>query len=978
MEFTITRQMLQNVTASKGAEPPSGALFLREESAFSGVNKIARKVIHDMELVFGAAPQATTDRKKLGKVAVLYGTVGHSPMLRELEEQQRIDLTEIRGKREVFLFQIVAHPFDGVEQALVIAGSDKRGTIYGLFHLSERLGVSPLVDWANVKPAPMESFSLSGELKHVSKEPSVRFRGFFINDEWPAFGNWATNRFGGFQAQMYDHVFELLLRLKGNYLWPAMWSARFYDDGPGLANAELADEYGVVMGASHHEPCLRYGEEYRYLRGKDSIYGDAWNFIANQEGITRFWEDGLKRSGHFESVITVGMRGEADTAIMGKEAALADNIALLREVLQTQNRLIREHVNPDLTEVPRMLALYKEVEPFFYGDEHTPGLIGSQELEDVILMLCDDNHGNLRTLPTEEMRSHPGGYGMYYHFDYHGGPISYEWINSSYLPKIGEQMTMAYDFGIRDLWIVNVGDIATQEFPLSYFLDLAYDFDKWGTAARNQTDAYTQQWIQRQFAGVFSERQQEQIFELLTGYTRIAHKRRPEHMNANVYHPVNDKETDELLKQIDHLLELAEELYKTVEEVHLPAYYALVYYPAVGNLNLQKMWLLTGKNHYLAKLGALEANKLAEQVEACLNRDRELVAQFHAIDHGRWYGMGLSEHIGFTRWNEDEAQNPVLMKVLPVNKPRLLVTVDGTTQRSEGCPWHINKLELNDFLRPDVEEASFTLSSLSELPAEYTITCSHPWLTCSRTSGVLDGKEHTAEIIRVKVDRRALKDGAEGHIAIHLPLGVCTLIVNVPKQDYSHLPAMTFIETSGYVSIEAEHFARTQEAVKPNGGVSRFEVIEGYGKTLSAVKAYPTTDYFTAGEDAPYVEYNFAVQENGIYELELYLQPSNPVTQEAKLYCGVQLNEEEIRVVNTLPEGYRVDGPDWAQGVLSHIRKRRIQVNGRAGLNTLRIYAVSPGFVLEKIVIHPEGKQPADSYLGPVESYYTGKTEKLA
>ena len=297
--------------------------------------------MHDMELVFGAAPQAATDRKELGKVAVLYGTVGRSPMLRELEEQQRIDLTEIRGKREVFLFQVVAHPFDGVEQALVIAGSDKRGTIYGLFHLSERLGVSPLVDWANVKPATMESFSLSGEWKHVSKEPSVRFRGFFINDEWPAFGNWATHRFGGFQAEMYDHVFELLLRLKGNYLWPAMWSARFYDDGPGLANAELAEEYGVVMGASHHEPCLRYGEEYRYLRGKDSIYGDAWNFIANQEGITRFWEDGLKRSGHFESVITVGMRGEADTAIMGKEAALADNIALLREVLQTQNRLIR-------------------------------------------------------------------------------------------------------------------------------------------------------------------------------------------------------------------------------------------------------------------------------------------------------------------------------------------------------------------------------------------------------------------------------------------------------------------------------------------------------------------------------------------------------------------------------------------------------------------------------------------------------------
>lgn len=642
------------------------SLFYQETGAFSGVNKIVRKVMHDMELVFGYAPQATMDRKGLGKTAVLYGTVDHSPILQELEENKIIDLSKIREKREVYLFQVINHPIEGVEKALVIAGSDKRGTIYGLFHLSELLGVSPLVNWCDVKPQHKESFSLSEGFKYISKEPSVRYRGFFINDEWPAFGNWTMKRFGGFNAEMYDHVFELLLRLKGNYLWPAMWSARFSVDGPGLANAELADEYGVVMGASHHEPCLRNGEEYKYLRGENSIYGDAWNFIANREGITKFWEDGLKRSGKFENVITVGMRGEADTSIMGKGATLADNINLLRDVLQTQNQLIRENINPNLSEVPRMLALYKEVEPFFYGDKDTPGLINSEELEDVILMLCDDNHGNLRTLPTEEMRNHKGGYGMYYHFDYHGGPISYEWINSSYLPKIWEQMSMAYDFGIRDLWIVNVGDIATQEFPLSYFLDLAYDFEKWGTSAINKTDIYTKQWIQRQFQGVFSEDEMKKVFELLTGYTKIAHNRRPEAMNADVYHPVNYKETDYTLQQIDGLLDIAEELYKNVDTENFSAYFSLVYYPAVGNLNLQKMWLLTGKNHYDAKLGKMVANKLTDQIKECLKRDRELVNQYHTLDDGKWCGMGLSEHIGFIHWNEEEAKYPILMNVLPV------------------------------------------------------------------------------------------------------------------------------------------------------------------------------------------------------------------------------------------------------------------------------------------------------------------------
>jgi hypothetical protein len=973
MKFVINQERLKNVTATDDNTSMQGSFFYQEKEAFSGVNKIAKKVMHDVELVFGYAPQVTTDRNRLAKNVVLYGTVDNSPMLQELEEKKKIDLSEINGKREVYLFQVIDHPFEGVEKALVIAGSDKRGTIYGLFHLSELLGVSPLVDWSDVKPQRKDSFSLSENFKYISKEPSVTYRGFFINDEWPAFGNWTMKNFGGFNAEMYDHVFELLLRLKGNYLWPAMWSARFSDDGPGLANAELADEYGVVMGASHHEPCLRYGEEYKYLRGENSFYGDAWNFTSNREGITKFWDDGLKRSGKFENVITVGMRGEADTAIMGKEATLADNIQLLREVLQTQNQLIRDNINPNLSEVPRMLALYKEVEPFFYGDKDTPGLMNSEELEDVILMLCDDNHGNLRTLPTEEMRNHKGGYGMYYHFDYHGGPISYEWINSSYLPKIWEQMSMAYDFGVRDLWIVNVGDIATQEFPLSYFMELAYDFEKWGTRAINQTDVYTKEWIQRQFEGVFSEEDMKKVYELLTGYTKIAHNRRPEAMNAEVYHPVNYKESDHTLQQIEYLLDIADELYKRVNAEKLPTYFSLVYYPTVGNLNLQKMWLLTGKNHYDAKLGKMEANRLAVQIRECLKRDRELVEQYHTIDNGKWYGMGLSEHIGFINWNEDECQNPILMHVLPANKPRLVVSIDGSEQHSEGSAWHKNKVYLNDFLQPDIEEASFTISSISDINAEFKITCVNQWLTCSKMSGSLDGIEKTMEVIKVKIDRNAMNNETEGSIVVEMPCGTCTIIVNAAQTDYSEFPEMTFVETNGYISIEAEHYFMNKEATNQQGAVNRFKVLQGYGKTLSALKAVPTTEYFTPGKDAPYLEYHFVVQEAGVYELELYLQPSNPVSNDSTIFCGIQANNDDINIVNTLPEGYRVDDQNWAAGVLDNIRRHWRSIHCKEGLNTLKIYAVSPGFVLEKLVISPEGKKPANSYLGPTETYYKGK-----
>ena len=359
-------------------------IFWVEDAADSGVKKIADKVAGDVELVtdrrprvlYGTSQEELADVAERAETVIVPATVGKSRLLEQMEEEKRIGLEQIRGKRECYGWFFLNDPEWHGTQILLIAGSDKRGTIYGLFHLSELLGVSPFVDWCGIRPPHREHVGLRASMACVAGEPSVRYRGFFINDEWPAFGTWCNRRFGGFGTSVYEHVFELLLRLKGNYLWPAMWSARFGDDGPGLANAKLADEYGIIMGMSHHEPCLRQGEEYKYLRGKDSVYGDAWNFRTNREGIIRFWKDGLLRRGKFENVITLGMRGEADTAILGEKATLEDNIELLRDVLKTQNELIRECVDEDVKRVPRMLALYKEVEAFFYGNDQTAGLMG--------------------------------------------------------------------------------------------------------------------------------------------------------------------------------------------------------------------------------------------------------------------------------------------------------------------------------------------------------------------------------------------------------------------------------------------------------------------------------------------------------------------------------------------------------------------------------------------------------------------------
>lgn len=960
-----------------------------EQSAFPGVIRVTEKVAHDVELVSGKKPQILVEKEIPETLessgedwTIIAATKGKSSFLKKLEEGGSAELKELEQKRECYAWIFPEIKNRTKSNLLVIAGSDKRGTIYGLFHLSEMLGVSPFVDWCGLMPPKQEKIELREDMACISKEPSVRYRGFFINDEWPAFGNWCNHNFGGFNAKAYDHVFELLLRLKGNYLWPAMWSARFADDGPGLLNAELADEYGIIMGMSHHEPCLRQGEEYKYLRGKNSVYGDAWNFRTNREGITKFWEDGLKRSGKFENVITVGMRGEADTAIMGKNATLEDNIQLLRDVLKTQKKLIQEHVNPDLTRVPRMIALYKEVEEFFYGDEKTKGLMGAEELEDVILMLCDDNYGNLRTLPTEEMRKHAGGYGMYYHLDYHGWPVSYEWINSSYLPKIWEQMSMAYDFGVRELWMVNVGDIATQEFPLSFFLDMAYDFDRWGSRALNCTQEYTRKWVRQQFGSV-EEETQDTIADILEQYTKIIHRRRPEALNPETYHPVQEKESSRIFEEAEQLLKKLQDVYETIEKTNpqnLSAFIALVYYPAFGTMNLVKMQILAGWNHYYANLGAVCANDYVDEVERCMEQDRKAVEMYHQMDQGRWYGMGMSQHIGFTHWNEDECRNPVVMRVIPLKKRSILVAADGTAQHAEGSPWLDNTMKLKDFLNPDCTRASVTLYSRSDLKAEYKVLKKPGWLSVEPMEGWLDGVSQKKVRLNLTLIKQRLpetnQDTIQDSLEIATPEGKCEITVPVYTgnlQDKKNV----FVDTMGYLSIEAAHYVNSVPGNYKDRQV-KFENLQGYGKTNSAMKAFPSDACTVPGQDAPYLEYQFVLEESGTYEAEFYMQPSNPVTRENQLLYAVRINEEMTETVNAVEKDYQVgdQAEKWAEGVLSQIRRQTVSIKCRAGFNTLRVYHVTPGFVLEKIVIYPMGEKPEESYLGPAETYHGRQEEK--
>ncbi len=954
-------------------------VFIYEECALSGVRKIAGKVRDDIGKVFGSKPigveyENFADTAAFYSHPVFFGTVGQSTLLDKLSASGAVDLFKVAAEREAYSLNVVDDLcFEGFsfESAIVIAGSDKRGTIYGLFKLSEMLGVSPFVDWLDVAPMKLEKFVLTPDDSVISRSPSVRYRGFFINDEWPAFGNFCQKNFGGFTAKMYEHVFELLLRLKGNYLWPAMWSSVFYEDGPGEAAADLADELGVVMGTSHHEPCLRQGEEYSHVRGPGSEYGDAWSFVTNREGITKFWRDGIAARNKYENVYTVGMRGEADSAILGREATLADNIELLRDVITTQNRLISEGTGRSVDEVPRLLALYKEVEPFYYGDKNTKGLIGDPLLDGITLLLCDDNHGNLRTVPTGDMRDHKGGYGMYYHLDYHGEPVSYEWFNTSYLPKIWEQMTTAYDFGIKELWIVNVGDIFTNEYPLAFFLDLAYDFDKWGTSDPDSSSHYTKRFVDQNFPRL-SEDDRKVICDLLKGYTKITHCRRTEAMNDGIYAPFAYGESRQLLEKIELLMSDAQDMYKRMPEECRFAFYELVYLPLTATLNVQKMWLLTGLNHAYAKMGSTVANSLAEDIRQCIKKDRKLTEKLHEIHKGKWYGMGLSEHIGFKNWCEEECCYPIVHTFEPANKPRLIVTIPSTGEHTEGGFWSGRTLTLPDALDPLVCGGYIELSTASDQKVSCTVTCDDDFIDIIKPpKNVKSGQIQKVFIFvdRMKITDSQFKTGTvyvaseDRKVTIRVPVSAPGSFEGIPENTYIYC-GEDDSDCMSYISIEAANYVRKNDTEK-----GAFCVINGYGKTESAIKAYPQNVIFSK-DDAPTVTYGCMLKKSGKYTLRVYTNPSNPAFCDNELKFFVDTGTEH-KEVNMIPEGFAIgDGQEfWGEGVLSNIRQKDITLDLKEGINEITIGALSPGFVLEKLVIRPEGKEPAYSYLGPAQTF---------
>ncbi len=938
------------------------AKILVEADEYEGVRMIADKSANDIEMVTGILPEIISEKPEQCKNILVYATIGKSKILEQLEEENKLSLENVKDKREVFGIKLIHQPFQGIENMLLIYGSEKRGTIYGIFTLSEIIGVSPLVYWGDVKPVHRDELILGKEIEQISKEPSVKYRGFFINDEWPCFGNWTFDHFDGFTSEMYDKVFELLLRLKGNYLWPAMWTSSFALDGPGEENSKLADLYGVIIGNSHHEPCLRASEEWDIYRGEDSVYGNEWNYVSNKEGLLKYWEDGLKRSGKYESIITVGMRGERDSSMEGTET-LQDNIDVLKDIIENQKSLIEENVEKD---APLLLAIYKEVEEYFYGDDQISGLREWDGLDDIILMLCDDNYGNMRTLPDEKMLEHTGGYGMYFHLDYHGSPVSYEWVNSTPLTKIWEQMTQCYEHGVREVWMVNVGDLKHNEFPLSYFMALAYDFDKWGTDEVDSPHQFTKDWIKCQFEDRISKKQSEILQKTITTGIRLNYLRRPEALNSRVYHPVHYHEADRVLSKTKSVIDSLNYLKTSLPDTCQPAFLSIIYYSLSAAMNLIQMQVYAGKNEHYSRQGKKIANLYKDKVSDAIQQDKILGQEFANLFDGKWKGMELAPHIGFTKWNEDGCRYPLLIEVKPFDKPRMVVSRSDKKEIYLKNYGENEKIYVKDFLYPGTKEVYIEVAN----DGLATYTCRVDKGDCSWLSLSWEEKEiHNQELLVITCNEDELPIEKE-KCTLLLSDGdtEVDVIVYGKKNNYNNLPPMTFYEKEGLIAVKANNYSKLISKE-----IGEFKLLKDFGKTGHGLKAFPLTENYDLGK-GPEAEYLIAVEEEGDYNLEVWSSPSNPLLPKGRLNFGYRVNNEDIKKIPSVPDDYLGGEPsceEWSMGVLNQIHKTNTEVYLNKGLNKITFYPVDAGFVLEGFIIFQSDLQPLKSYQGPIESWHS-------
>ncbi|QKJ32206.1 glycosyl hydrolase 115 family protein [Mucilaginibacter mali] len=872
------------------------------------------------------------------KPMLIAGTIGHSALIDELIKNGKLNVTQVKGKWETYSIVLVKAPFKNVPQALVIVGSDQRGTAYGLFELSKTIGIQPFYWWADVTAEHHDALYLS-PATYTSEPPSVKFRGIFINDEDWGLQPWAAKTLEpetkDIGPKTYAKVFELLLRLKANLIWPAMHpSTKAFYHYPG--NIKVAEDYQIVIGSSHAEPMLRNNVS----EWNEKTMGN-FNYLTNQQKVDDYWESRVKESSHINGIYTIGMRGVHDSGIEGVKT-VKETVPLLERIFVAQRDMLKKYVNPDINKVPQVFTPYKEVLEVYDGGLKVP--------EDVTLVWPDDNYGYIQRLDNKQESERPGGSGVYYHVSYWGRPHDYIWLCSTSPGLIREEMMKAYDMQARNLWVVNVGDIKPAEYDIQFFLDMAYNIKPF------KNSAYTKTHLQNWVSNNLSSKDAGKISDVLWRYYQLAFERKPEFMGWSQTEPTTPTKLsdynhfyygDQGQQRIDaynNLQQQAKTLWQNISPARKDAFYQLVYYPVTGTALMNKKFLYRDKAYRYAQQG-----RLSTQLYDSLSR-----ASYQSIiEETKYYNTKMAGG----KWANIIMAQPRNLPVYaaPDLKYEMTKSTIAWQVQPEGATLNDAKLSLPAFA--DGDKHFIDLFLCRDTAVNYTVQTSAPWINVSQQSGTLQTKGKTEQRLWISINNAKLPAGtADG--AITIKSGSKSYSVAVTTE---HAPKgyTGFIEHDGYVSIYAKHFDHNEGK---NG--NSWMPIMGLGKTDTVLQANPVKVDGGMKKDPADTEikqqaalsYSFYTTSSSPAEVKLYTLPTLPLNNNFSMRYAVSIDDGPATMLDFKTVG-RTE--EWKQNVLSNSAVRSVKVPVLStGKHTIHIYMIDPGVVLDRMVIDLGGLRP--------------------
>lgn len=944
----------ENITTSKTNQTPTDfeiftsqnrSVILYDKSGGALDSIAAHLLASDIFKITDYQPKVVTNIKQAQGHVIVIGHVNSK--LIKLFLNNKVLQPAFKNQWESYAYHTIINPSKKIKKAFVICGTHARGTAYGVFNISKKIGINPWYWWADV-PVKKKKTLILNQANYFSKPPSVKYRGIFLNDEDWGLQPWAAKTFepetDDIGPKTYAKIFELLLRLNANTIWPAMHpstKAFFYYPG----NTKMAKHYQMVIGTSHAEPMLRNNvDEW------DKKKFGAFNYKTNKNNVHKYWETRVAEAKNIDAIYSMGMRGVHDSGMEGVKSK-DEAVQVLNQVITDQRNLLKKHINPNVEQVPQALTVYKEV-----LDLYKNGLVVP---DDMTLVWTDDNYGYIRALSNAEEQKRAGGGGVYYHASYWGRPHDYLWLSTTNPQLIREEMMKAYNLNNNNIWILNVGDIKPAEYNTQLFLDIAYNADKF------QDSEYINTHQNQFYREIFGNAYADKITAIRNQYFQLAFERKPEFMGWSqtekttpIYNTAYSTFSfgDEIEKRITAYQNLETQtlaIQNQLPENLQSSFFQLVGYPVLGASNINKKFLFRDKALAYAEQGRKSALAYKERSNQAYKNIAILTKEYNSLSSGKWNGMMDMKPRRLPVFDNPE------IKLSTVNSDEVIgISIENDIKNSKlftSLPTFYIDDSATYFIDIFLKKTNSANWKINKLPN---------WIKATKTSGKLNVSNSTLEErIYISIDWKVWKNAGEPSTAIfniESNSEEKELQVNVSK-NYKNVSKNSFVEKNGMAVFYANHYSKNEKKSNKN-----WQEIIGFGHSESVMQASPLHAVSSLNfKDSPVLEYEIYTETlTKEAALSLVAIPSHPTTTDGNLRIAVQWNNEPVEVINFKTVGRSTT---WKQNVLSNKAIKKIQVPlKKKGLQKLKIYMVDTGVLLDYFMLNTN--QYKNPYSLPLET----------